>query len=79
MLSIVVVALILAFFGWLMGFGREQRQVAPEDDVTTPIDEAALEEAEQELAEAEETRSIDEDSDDDWGPGTGRSALPGII
>jgi hypothetical protein len=45
---------------------------APEDDVKTPIDHAALEEAERELNDPRARPlcdGIDED-DDDWGPGT---------
>ncbi len=77
--SILLGVLSVAFLAWLTGVGREKHIPAPEDDLTTPIDEAELEAAEQELLAAEETTTLEESEDDDWGPGTGRSALPGIM
>lgn len=81
--SILVLALVMGLLGWLLGIGKHEREPAPEDDLTTPIDEAELAEAEAELAEAESSNSthdITEDDDgDDWGPGVGHSNLPGIL
>jgi hypothetical protein len=65
---------------WLMSRG-EQGAPDPEDDVTTPIDRAALEEAERELLEDGGARPIgDAIDEEDWGPGTGgTSGLPGLF
>ena len=65
-------ALLAAALGWLL-FPRRRATQAPEDDVTTPIDRAELEQAEQELKQEPGARSLDEgidDDADDWGPGT---------
>ena len=59
------IAVVVAFLLWLLGAGKK-RPVAPEDDVTTPIDREELHEAERDVQEAEGTG----DADDDWGPGT---------
>lgn len=89
--GLIAAALVAAFLAWMFGFGRDRHQPAPEDDVTTPIDLDELEEAEREVRDDRSIRSISDamrDSagavdqaaeDDDWGPGTGRSNLPGII
>lgn len=77
--SLIAVAAIIALLLWLVGAGRHDRTLAPEDDVATPLDGDALAEAEAELLADGEARSIDEAlEDDDWGPGTGRPNLPGI-
>lgn len=71
---------IVGVIAWLMSRGGAQTP-APEDDVTTPIDRAALEEAERELREDGGARPIGDALDeDDWGPGTGgKSGLPGLF
>lgn len=72
---------VLAMLAWVFGMGGERPGPAPEDDVTTPIDRAALEEAERELLEDEGPRPIgDVIDEEDWGPGTGgTSGLPGLF
>jgi hypothetical protein len=84
--SLVFIALIAAFSAWMFGFGKHRPEAAPEDDIQTPIDENELEAAERELQADGSARPIGEalageegSEDDDWGPGTGRSSLPGII
>ncbi|MEZ4585273.1 MAG: hypothetical protein R2909_02610 [Gemmatimonadales bacterium] len=60
---------------WLLAGKQRPREVAPEDDVTTPIDLEELEAAERELEEDLEGRELDDgwdDDTDDWGPGTAR-------
>lgn len=82
MMGIIGLAAGIGLFLWLIGFGRREPIVAPEDDVTTPTDVDELALAEQELADDASARPIHEafeDDDDDWGPGSGGSALPGII
>lgn len=78
---LLMAAVVLAALAWLFGFGRETPGPAPEDDVTTPIDRAALEEAERELLADGGARPIgDAIDDEDWGPGTGGSSgLPGLF
>jgi hypothetical protein len=72
---------LAAVLAWLLGFGKRERMVAPEDDVETPTDVDELTEAEAEVM-GEGARPItdafDDDDDEDWGPGTSRSNLPGI-
>lgn len=78
--TVIAIALAVALLLWLIGAGRHDREIAPEDDIDTPLDADELSEAERELAEDPEARSVDEalEDDDDWGPGTGRPTLPGI-
>ncbi|MBM4186249.1 MAG: hypothetical protein FJ206_02950 [Gemmatimonadetes bacterium] len=67
--AIVVGVLVIAVFVWLARGGPARRRpVAPEDDVTTPIDRDELAAAERELADAPDPSDLD-DEDDDWGPG----------
>lgn len=82
------IAALIALFLWLAGVGRPARVVAPEDDVSTPIDEDELSAAERELRADPGARPIheaaesDPDDPDDWGPGTpgsNRGPLPGIL
>ena len=74
--SLLTVALLLAVVLWLVAPSRKaRRSPEPEDDVTTPIDEAELAAAERELAEDPRPRALDqgyesEEKEDDWGPGT---------
>jgi hypothetical protein len=79
----VGIALMAAVLVWLMGIGRRQdRRVAPEDDVETPIDRDELDAAEREIKDDPDAKAAADavdDSDDDWGPGTGgHGPLPGI-
>ena len=90
--GLIAVAVLIALLAWLFGFGKEGREPAPEDDVTTPVDMDELEAAELEVRDDRSIRSIADAmkdaeasidqaaDDDDWGPGTGRGGpLPGII
>ena len=84
--SLIFVVLVAAFLAWMIGFGKKRPGVAPEDDLHTPVDEGELAAAERELRQDGAARSIGEamadeegGDDDDWGPGSGRSALPGIL
>ena len=82
--SLLGLAVLIAPLMWFMGFGRSRPAPAPEDDITTPLDHDELAEAEADLAHDPGARPIhealgEEGDDDDWGPGTGRSNLPGII
>jgi hypothetical protein len=82
--SLIGIAAIGAFILWLIGFGRAKPIPAPEDDIFTSVDKDELAEAEAELAEDPAARPIHEamegeDDDEDWGPGSSRSNLPGII
>jgi hypothetical protein len=81
--SLIGMAAIGALLLWLLGFGKAKPAPAPEDDVTTPTDTDELAEAEAELAQDPGARPIHEamegEDDEDWGPGSSRSNLPGII
>lgn len=82
--SLIGIAAIMALLLWLLGVGKARPVPAPEDDVFTTIDTDELAEAEAELAEDPSARPIHEamegeDDDEDWGPGSSRSNLPGII
>jgi hypothetical protein len=78
----VAIALIAAFLAWLLGVGKRKRPTAPEDDLSTPIDEAELDEAERAVRNDPDAKpaadAVDSD-DDDWGPGSGHSPLPGVL
>lgn len=64
------VALLVVGAWWLFR-PRRRAAPAPEDDVTTPIDHAELEQAEQELRQDPGARSLGDEVDEgeDWGPG----------
>ena len=70
-LDLIAIVAVAGALIWL--FGRRRRPVlpAPEDDVATPIDRHELDQAEHELAEDENPRSLHDgwDDEDDWGPG----------
>jgi hypothetical protein len=78
----VAIAFIAAFLAWLLGAGRHSRPAAPEDDLETPIDQAELDEAERAVRNDPDAKAaadaVDSD-DDDWGPGSGHSPLPGVL
>ncbi len=82
MIGWIAIAVIAAFLVWLLGVGRRE-PVAPEDDVTTPIDADELERAEREIKDDPDAKAaadaVDPD-DEDWGPGSGgHSPVPGVI
>ena len=82
--SLIGIAAMVAILLWLLGFGKARPGPAPEDDIDTPTNADELAEAEAELADDPSARPIHEamegeDDDEDWGPGSGRSSLPGII
>ena len=79
--ALISVAFLGAFLAWLMGVGGK-RAVAPEDDIDTPIDRSELEEAERAIRDDPDARAAADavdDDDEDWGPGSGHSALPGVM
>ncbi|MGH7524818.1 MAG: hypothetical protein ACREK8_10960 [Gemmatimonadales bacterium] len=66
---------------WLLGLGR-RRAIAPEDDVDSPVDHDELAAAEREVRndpDAKPAADAVDDDDDDWGPGSGHSPMPGIL
>ena len=76
------IAAMAALLVWLLGIGKRQdHRVSPEDDVDTPIDKDELEAAEREIRNDPDAKAaadaVDSD-DDDWGPGSGHSPLPGL-
>lgn len=76
------IAAMAALLVWLLGIGKRQdNRASPEDDVDTPIDKDELEAAEREIRDDPDARAaadaVDND-DDDWGPGSGHSPLPGL-
>ncbi len=75
------VAALGALLLWLLGAGRRGNPVAPEDDMQTPTDVDELEEAEREVRDDPDARpaadAVDDD-EDDWGPGSGHSPMPGV-
>lgn len=77
----VGIAAMAALLVWLLGIGKRQDRRAPEDDVDTPIDTEALAAAEREIQNDPDAKAaadaVDSD-DDDWGPGSGHSPLPGV-
>lgn len=78
----VAIAFIAAFLAWLLGIGKRARPAAPEDDLATPIDHTELDEAERAVRnDPDATPAADavDSDDDDWGPGSGHSPLPGVL
>jgi hypothetical protein len=78
----VGIAAIAALLVWLLGVGKRQDARAAEDDVETPIDHAELDAAEREIRndpDAKPAADAVDDDDDDWGPGSGHSPLPGVM
>jgi hypothetical protein len=81
MASIIGLAALGALLVWFLGIGRRPPIVAPEDDLETPIELDELEEAEREIRDDPDAQAAADamvDDDDDWGPGSGSSMLPGI-
>lgn len=75
------VAVIGALLVWLLGLGK-RKPIAPEDDVDSPIDHDELVEAEREIKNdptAKPAADAVDDDDEDWGPGSGHSPLPGVL
>ena len=76
MAALIGVAALIAVVLWLIGRRprfRLRSMPAPEDDVKTPIDHAALEEAERELNDPRVRplyERLESEDADDWGPGT---------
>ena len=70
-----------ALLVWLLGAGRGRVPPAPEDDINTPADLDELDEAEREIKDDPDARpaadAVDDD-EDDWGPGSGHSPMPGV-
>lgn len=83
--SFIGVVALVGVLLWLMGVGRRRPAPQPEDDILTPMDRDELAEAEAELAQDPSAKPIhealggDAEDDDDWGPGSSRSGLPGIL
>ncbi len=78
--TLIGLAALVAVLLWFVGAGKREGIPAPEDDVDTPLDRDELAEAEADLAADPDARPIHEElEDDDWGPGTGGGALPGIL
>jgi hypothetical protein len=72
MAELLGVVAIVAVVVWLVS-ARRRPGPAPEDDVTTPVDQSELEAAERDLETDPRARPLhdgfeDEDADD-WGPG----------
>ncbi|HEY4321112.1 MAG TPA: hypothetical protein VGM77_08010 [Gemmatimonadales bacterium] len=77
----IALALIVALLIWLMGIGR-RAPIAPDDDVDSPIDHDELAEAERAIRDdptAKAAADAVDDDEDDWGPGSGHSPMPGIF
>ena len=78
----VGIAALGALLYWLLGVGKRPNPRAPEDDIDTPIDRAELEAAERAIRDDPDAKAaadaVDND-DDDWGPGTGHSPMPGVL
>jgi hypothetical protein len=74
------VAVIAALLVWLLGLGK-RKPIAPEDDVDAPIDQDELTEAEREIKDDPTAKPAADavDDDDDWGPGSGHSPVPGVL
>jgi hypothetical protein len=72
MTELLGVVAIVAVVVWLVG-ARRRPGPAPEDDVTTPVDQRELEEAERDLEEDSKARPLHDgfeaEDADDWGPG----------
>jgi hypothetical protein len=79
----VGIAAMAALLYWLLGIGKRQdaHRQEPEDDVETPIDHAELDAAEREIRDDPDAKAAADavdDNDDDWGPGSGHSPIPGL-
>ena len=74
------IAVIGALLVWLLGVGK-RKPIAPEDDVDTPIDHDELADAERAIKDDPTAKPAADavDDDDDWGPGTGHSPVPGVL
>jgi hypothetical protein len=67
---------------WLLGVGRRAPTHDPMDEFEGVSDEAELEEAELEVRDdpnAKPASEVVDDDDEDWGPGSGHSPMPGVL
>lgn len=81
MASLIGIALMALLLLWFLGIGSHARPAAPEDDLDTPLDHDELDAAEREIRNDRDARAAADamvDDDEDWGPGSGSSMLPGI-
>ncbi len=72
MIDLIGIVAVVGVVVWLFGRRRPPARSAPEDDLTTPVDRDELEDAERELADDPDPRSLHDgwaDDEDDWGPG----------
>lgn len=76
-IGIVVLALLLV---WLLGLGK-RKPIAPEDDVDSPVDQDELTAAERAIRDDPDAKAAADvvDDDDDWGPGSSHSPMPGVL
>ncbi len=78
-IGVAVVAFALV---WFLGIGRRKPIVAPEDDLDTPVDRDELAEAERAVKDDPDAKAAADaviDDDEDWGPGSGHSPMPGVL
>lgn len=74
------VVVIGAFLVWLLGLGK-RKPIAPEDDIGAAVNHDELAAAEREIKDdptAKPAADAVDDEDDDWGPGSGHSPIPGV-
>ncbi|HEX3926775.1 MAG TPA: hypothetical protein VHW65_02165 [Gemmatimonadales bacterium] len=67
---------------WLLGVGKRRDVPASEDDVDTPVDLDELEAAERAVKDDPDAKAAADavdDDDEDWGPGSGHSPIPGVL
>ena len=74
-----ILALLLL---WLLGVGRRPSTYDPMDEFDGDTDATVLEEAELAVKDDPDAKPASEavdDDDEEWGPGSGHSPMPGVL
>lgn len=80
--TIIAFGILALLLLWLLGVGRRTPTHDPMDEFEGVSDPTELEAAELEVRHDPDAKPASEavdDDDEDWGPGSGHSAMPGVF
>jgi hypothetical protein len=80
--TLIAFGLMALLLLWLLGVGRRKATYDPMDEFEGQDDAAELEAAELEVRDDPDAKPASEavdDDDEDWGPGSGHSPMPGVL
>ncbi len=80
--TIIAFGILALLLLWLLGVGRRTPTYDPMDEFDGTSDAAELQAAELEVRDDPNAKPASEavdDDDEDWGPGSGHSPMPGVL